>query len=399
MVKDNRASLDRRELENNKKITFEESPYSGLVASNLTDENDPHHIYVKYSERKEEEPSTFQIPVSEYEWKTVKINDNKLIIWDDVVCSWADDNEGSIIKPKLTLNGKEIPQWHIISGKGKLTITITDDSDKKKARDIKINIINKAPEVKVIKPEVDVTWWKKVEVQNNNLLIWGDKVVEWSDDHTQNCTVTLSLNGNDVNLWDTLNEWWILTIRVIDKDWYESIRDINLHISYTDNNYGNIIILKKKPNNTMEVRNWLMHNAYLATDTEIYINNSTSYPTAISTIPFLKLLSIAEENRPWCTREEVIQIMRDNYLIEKQYKYKDKDWKIIEWLIYSIDIEKFNENEVEKFSKTADCLVEWYEGNYYKNTSDKEWTYNSASVNTKKNNGLEIIWYNPEKDK
>jgi hypothetical protein len=329
----------------------------------------------------------------------VKINDNKLIIWDDVVCSWADDNEGSIIKPKLTLNGKEIPQWHIISGKGKLTITITDDSDKKKARDIKINIINKAPEVKVIKPEVDVTWWKKVEVQNNNLLIWGDKVVEWSDDHTQNCTVTLSLNGNDVNLWDTLNEWWILTIRVIDKDWYESIRDINLHISYTDNNYGNIIILKKKPNNTMEVRNWLMHNAYLATDTEIYINNSTSYPTAISTIPFLKLLSIAEENRPWCTREEVIQIMRDNYLIEKQYKYKDKDWKIIEWLIYSIDIEKFNENEVEKFSKTADCLVEWYEGNYYKNTSDKEWTYNSASVNTKKNNGLEIIWYNPEKDK
>jgi hypothetical protein len=174
----------------------------------------------------------------------VKINDNKLIIWDDVVCSWVDDNEGSIIEPKLTLDGKEIPQWHIISGKGKLTITITDDSDKKKARDIKINIINKAPEVKVIKPEVDVTWWKKVEVQNNNLLIWGDKVVEWSDDHTQNCTVTLSLNGNDVNLWDTLNEWWILTIRVIDKDWYESIRDIYLHTSHGDNGYYNIISLK-----------------------------------------------------------------------------------------------------------------------------------------------------------
>ncbi len=244
MVKDNRASLDRRELENKEKKFFQESPYSGLVVSNLTDENDPHHIYVKYSERKEEEPSTFQIPVSEYEWKTVKINDNKLIIWDDVVCSWVDDNEGSIIEPKLTLDGKEIPQWHIISGKGKLTITITDDSDKKKARDIKINIINKAPEVKVIKPEVDVTWWKKVEVQNNNLLIWGDKVVEWSDDHTQNCTVTLSLNGNDVNLWDTLNEWWILTIRVIDKDWYESIRDIYLHTSHGDNGYYNIISLK-----------------------------------------------------------------------------------------------------------------------------------------------------------
>jgi hypothetical protein len=67
MVKDNRASLDRRELENKEKKFFQESPYSGLVVSNLTDENDPHHIYVKYSERKEEEPSTFQIPVSEYE--------------------------------------------------------------------------------------------------------------------------------------------------------------------------------------------------------------------------------------------------------------------------------------------------------------------------------------------
>ena len=231
MVKDNRASLDCKESENNKKITFEESPYSGLVASNLTDENDPHHIYVKYSEWKKEELSTFQIPVSECEWKTVKFNGNKLMIWDDVVASWYDDNEDSTVGLKLTLNGKEIQQWDTISEKGELTLTITDDSDEKKARDIRINAINVAPEIKVIKQEVDVTRWKKVEVQNNNLLIWGDKVVEWSDDHTQNCTITLSLDGKYINSWDILKSEGILTIRVINKDWYESMVNIYFYIT------------------------------------------------------------------------------------------------------------------------------------------------------------------------
>ena len=249
-------------------------------------------------------------------WKKIDIDldHNEIRIWGDLVASWYDDmTERCTVT--VTLNWKPIWDDTIIKQGWILKISVKDLAWHEKYITINLTVVNKAPEVTVIKPKVDVTWWKKVEVQNNNLLIWGDKIVEWSDDHTQNCTVTLSLNGNDVNFWDTLNEWWTLTIRVINKDWYESIRDINLHISYTDNNYGNIIILEKKPNNTMEVRNWLMHNAYLAADTEIYINNSTSYPTAISTIPFLKLLSIAEENRPWCTREEVIQIMRDNYLI------------------------------------------------------------------------------------
>lgn len=245
MVKDNRASLDRRELENKEKKIFQESPYSGLVASNLIDENDPHHIYVKYSEWKNKEPSTFQIPVSECEWKTVKFNGNKLMIWDDVVASWYDDNEDSTVGLKLTLNGKEIQQWDTISEKGELTLTITDDSDEKKAHsNIRINIINRTPEVNIIKSEVDVTRWKKVEVKNNSLLIWGDKVVEWFDNHTQNCTITLSLDGKYINSWDILKSEGILTVRVVNKDWYESMVNIYLHTSHGDNGYYNIISLK-----------------------------------------------------------------------------------------------------------------------------------------------------------
>ena len=319
-------SLNHRESKIHKDWNFFwESPYSGLVASNLRDENDPHHIYVKYSE-----------------WKKVKINGNKLMIWDDVVCSWSDDRTKKC-DVSLSLDWKEVKSKDVLKDAG--TLTVTDEEEKSNTKTIKLNVVNNAPTIDVKKSEIDVSKWKEVIINNNKLTIWGEEIASWSDKNTSNCDVRLTLNWKDVKSWDVLGLEGILTIKVINKDWRVSSEDIHLHALH------DISANSLSDEKIRIIRNWLMHESYTVDGDKLYIDNPTSYPTVIEAVPLKKFLSTIITNHPWCTIEEAIKIITDNYLVEKQYKYKDVDWNIKEWLIYSIDIDKFYKDEVKKSPK------------------------------------------------
>jgi len=85
-----------------------------------------------------------------------------------------------------------------------------------------------APTVNVSQHDVDITWWKQVRVNWNQLYIWDALVASRTDNVTKNCTVELSLNWKTISSWTIINEWWYLTVKVRDEAGNTKTIDIKL---------------------------------------------------------------------------------------------------------------------------------------------------------------------------
>lgn len=105
------------------------------------------------------------------------------------------------------------------------------------------------PTIEISKSEVDITWWKQVRIDWNQLYIWDVLVASWSDNKSTTCNVTLSLNWKAITSWTTISEEWTLSIKVSDAAGNSKNADINLKVTIDQD----IIWLENLQNLNMQV--------------------------------------------------------------------------------------------------------------------------------------------------
>ena len=88
-----------------------------------------------------------------------------------------------------------------------------------------------APNITLNQHEVDITWWKQLRINWNQLYIWNDLIASWIDDVSDICNVTLSFNGKAITSWTTLSESWTLTITVTDWAWNKKTTTVKLNVT------------------------------------------------------------------------------------------------------------------------------------------------------------------------
>ena len=88
---------------------------------------------------------------------------------------------------------------------------------------------NIAPTINLSQSEIDITWWKQVRIDWNQLYIWDILVASRNDNKSKNCKVELSLNWKSITSWTTVSEEWTLTITVSDEVWNSKNVDIKLN--------------------------------------------------------------------------------------------------------------------------------------------------------------------------
>lgn len=162
--------------------------------------------------------------VGVYGGKTVAVADGKLSIGETEVATWTDDkSEVSKCKTDLTFTAsadgskaKTITSGATLDKAGTLKLTVTDEAGNSASKDITITEDNSAPEVRVLKDSIDVYGGKAVMAKDNTLSIGKDAVLQWNDDHGDECTVTLDLNGAVVNLGEEVSKAGTLKITVSD---------------------------------------------------------------------------------------------------------------------------------------------------------------------------------------
>ncbi len=162
--------------------------------------------------------------VGVYGGKTVAVADGKLSIGETEVATWTDDkSEVSKCKTDLSFTAsapgskaETISSGATLGQAGTLNLTVTDEAGNSASNDITITEDNSAPEVKVLKESVNVYGGKATTTKDNTLIIGEDAVLQWSDDHGDDCTITLDLNGAVVNLGDEVSKAGILKITVSD---------------------------------------------------------------------------------------------------------------------------------------------------------------------------------------
>jgi len=89
------------------------------------------------------------------------------------------------------------------------------------------------PTINVSKSEMDITWWKEVLIQGNQLLIWNTPVASRYDNKTKNCGVALYMNWKNITSGTILSEEWTLTIKVTDDA--GNVRNIDIKLNVAKN--------------------------------------------------------------------------------------------------------------------------------------------------------------------
>ena len=173
----------------------------------------------------------------EIKWETeVSVRWNSLYIWNEEVATWK-DNESNSCDVSMTFNGKVITSWYDITEWWTLTLFVTDGSwNISKKINIKVSMANElleneAPEIEVKQEEVNVKWWKEINVSWKDITLWWEVVATWKDDLTEKCDVKFKVNGREVKAWSKINEEWTLVIEVIDEQWKSSKVEIKLIIT------------------------------------------------------------------------------------------------------------------------------------------------------------------------
>lgn len=162
--------------------------------------------------------------VGVYGGKTVAVADGKLSIGETEVAIWTDDkSEVSKCKADLAFTAsatgsksEAITSCATLDKAGTLNLTVTDEAGNSSSKDITLTEDNSAPEVAVLKDNVDVYGGKAVTAADNTLSIGDEPVLQWTDDHGDECTLALELDGTPVNLCDEVSTAGTLKITVTD---------------------------------------------------------------------------------------------------------------------------------------------------------------------------------------
>lgn len=162
--------------------------------------------------------------VGVYGGKTVAVADGKLSIGETEVAIWTDDkSEVSKCMADLAFTAsatgsksETITSGATLDKTGLLALTVTDEAGNSSSKDITLTEDNNAPELTVLKDNVDVYGGKTVTAADNTLSIGAEPVLQWTDDHGDECTLALELDGTSVNLCDEVSTAGTLKITVSD---------------------------------------------------------------------------------------------------------------------------------------------------------------------------------------
>lgn len=135
-------------------------------------------------------------------WEQVRISGNQLYIWNNMVASWHDDVSATCTA-YVTLKWNNIV-WKPLNESCTVNLKVTDEAGNPANASINVNMLNNAPII-TAKSSVNIFWWEKISISNNQLFLWDEEIASRSDDKTQNCTVLVKFNGKEVKSWDTIN--------------------------------------------------------------------------------------------------------------------------------------------------------------------------------------------------
>lgn len=84
------------------------------------------------------------------------------------------------------------------------------------------------PTITVYQSNIDITWWKKVYINWNNLYIWDIKVASRSE----NCEVSLYINWELISDWKNIEKTCTLTLKVRNNAW---VKEQNFQLTEQSN--------------------------------------------------------------------------------------------------------------------------------------------------------------------
>ena len=266
------------------------------------------------------------------------------------------------------------------------------------------------PTIEISKSEIDITWWKQVRIDWNQLYVWDVLVASWSDNKSKNCKVTLSLNWKSVTSWTTISEEWTLTIKVSDEAGNSKNADIKLKVTAEQEAVSwleNIRNLNMQVDQEVNLLNWVTFGNWaelikveMELDWEkVEIPDPNHY---IPTYPWTCSIILTVKNKNWETKEYKV----DNLTI-KALEYKAIEINNIEPveilpIIWQIDTgdtwayEHIKPLRVAEATRIRDMMWEYGAGNY----SAEEYKQLMARLNTgmvsehpKWYTNYEIIWW------
>ena len=154
-----------------------------------------------------------------YGGKVVTIETGELSIGETKVANWTDDKSAAdkcTVVLSFTEAGTTIKSGDTLDKSGTLTLTVTDEAGNSASKGITLTEDNSAPEVKVLKESANVYGGKAVTAKDNTLSIGEDAVLQWTDDHGDECTLTLTLNDAEVSIGGEVSKAGTLKVTVTD---------------------------------------------------------------------------------------------------------------------------------------------------------------------------------------
>ena len=266
------------------------------------------------------------------------------------------------------------------------------------------------PTINISKSEIDITWWKQILIDWNQLYIWNELIASRTDNKTKNCNVTLSLNWKAITSWTTISEEWTLTIKVNDEAWNSKSMDIKLNITTEQEVISwleNLKNLNMQVDQEVNLLNWVtLINWAELVKTEIEIDGEKSEISDpnhyIPAYPWICniILTVKDKNG------KVTEYKVDNLTI-KALEYKDMEINNIKpvdilpiiWQVESGDKKAYEHIEhlrIAEATKIRDMMREYGAGNHtakeYQTLMNRLHT-GMTMENPKWYNNYETIWW------
>ncbi len=236
---------------------------------------------LKVSETNQEKPEiTYHESSAEVsEWDTITETNKEVFAWDTKILAWnSDDYIASYEFDNQTI--QSLP--FTIKNGGVLKCTLENTKNwQTRSRSTTIKLKDEAPEIKREKTEANIFWWVKLTMENNQFSLWDVLYATWTDDNTQNLTMSFEVDWQSYKSWDIISvasDWkthtWKLTY-TDEKDksksgeinlknniteaisWRENINSLNLKVGQETNLLSNVKFndaeLKKLE---IQVNNW-----------------------------------------------------------------------------------------------------------------------------------------------
>ena len=306
-------------------------------------------------------------------WEQVRISGNQLYIWSNLVASRSDDVSSNCMV-SVTMNGNNIV-WKPLDNEWTINIKVTDEAGNSKNASVKVNVLNNAPVIDA-KSEVNIFWWEKLNISNNQLLIWDEVAASRTDDKTANCKVSLEFKSKEIKSWDPITEAGVLSIKVEDDKGKFDKKDINI-TNNTIIGLENLKNLNMQVDNEVDLLKWIsfadwveLVKVEVEIDNEIYQANdphhyTPEYPWTSNIIFTIKL-------KTWDTKE-----IRSDTLTIKPLEYKALEItniKPVDILPIIGQIESWDKNAYEHIehlrvaeaTKIRDMMREYGAGNHSK---------------------------------